>query len=184
MKILLIDDDPIAARVLQAQLQSFGHQLRVENNADAAWQAVMTNEYPVVVSDWMMPGVDGLEFCRRLRRRREGGYIYFILISSMPNTRENVELALKAGVDDFLSKDMPMHELWAILHMAGRILRYANQVQRLESLVLMCSYGRHIKDDNEVWEAIEQYITEHKLDVKPGHIKPPAAPADKPKTSS
>ncbi|MBM3856060.1 MAG: response regulator, partial [Verrucomicrobia bacterium] len=114
----------------------------------------------VVVSDWTMPGVDGLELCRRIRRRADAEYVYFILLTARDATKENQEEAADAGVDDFLTKPLDVPELWTRLRVAERILRYTTQVRQLEELLPICSYCKKIRDDRNYWQQIEGYISE------------------------
>jgi response regulator RpfG family c-di-GMP phosphodiesterase len=104
-----------------------------------------------------MPGIDGLEFCRRIRARGRD-YTYFILLSAVESNTGNLELALEAGVDDFLHKPVKMDELKMRLHVAERILNYATQVQQLESFIPLCSYCKKVRDDKNYWSQIESYI--------------------------
>jgi DNA-binding response OmpR family regulator len=91
------------------------------------------------VSDWRMPGIDGLGLCRMIRERG-GGYVYFILISSNKVTKENRRLAVEAGVDDFLSKPVDADELGLRLHVAERILGLSEEVKQLRSFLSICGY--------------------------------------------
>jgi DNA-binding response OmpR family regulator len=107
-----------------------------------------------------MPGVDGLELCRRIRRRVDAEYVYFILVTARDATKENQEEAADAGVDDFLTKPLDVSELWTRLRVAERILRYTTQVRQLEELLPICSYCKKIRDDRNYWQQIEGYISE------------------------
>jgi len=112
----------------------------------------------VIVSDWIMPGMDGLELCRRVRARVKTEYVYFILLTSREADLENQRAAIEAGVDDFLVKPLDRQELWMRLRVAERILRYATQVQQLEAFLPICSYCKKVRDDQNYWQQIEGYI--------------------------
>src|SRR5687767_5160259 len=131
MNVLAIEDQPIAAMQLTAALRTLGHAPTCVRDGQAAWAELARQPYRVVVSDWRMPGVDGLDLCRMIRNRG-GDYVYFILVSAVGVTRETREAALQAGVDDFLAKPIDPDELGMRLHVAERILRFTAQVKQLE----------------------------------------------------
>ncbi len=160
MKILAVEDDPVARAVLRKALQRLGHESIEAPDGDAAWKLLETETVRVVVSDWMMPNGDGLEFCRRIRARAGKDYIYFILLTGRDATEENQRAATDAGVDDFLTKPLDLQELWTRLRVAERILRYTTQVRQLEELLPICSYCKKIRDDQNYWQQMEGYINE------------------------
>jgi DNA-binding response OmpR family regulator len=157
MKILIVEDNAVAAAVLEAALVKLGHEPVRADDGLTAWRAFEAEPVRVVVSDWLMPGIDGLEFCRRIRARGRD-YTYFILLSAVESNTGNLELALEAGVDDFLHKPVKMDELKMRLHVAERILNYATQIQQLESFIPLCSYCKKVRDDKNYWSQIESYI--------------------------
>ncbi len=159
MKVLAIEDQPVAALQLAAALRALGHEPECVKDGLSAWQEIQREPYRVVVSDWRMPGVDGLELCRMIRERG-GEYVYFILISTTGVTRETREAALRAGVDDFLAKPIDPDELGMRLHVAERILRFTAQVKQLESFLPICSYCKKVRDDKKYWKEIEAYVNE------------------------
>jgi DNA-binding response OmpR family regulator len=160
VKILAVEDDAVARAVLNKALQRLGHDVVLAPDGEAAWQLVERDPVRVIVSDWMMPEVDGLELCRRIRRRAGVEYVYFILLTGRDATAENQRTAADAGVDDFLSKPLDVSELWTRLRVAERILRYTTQVRQLEELLPICSYCKKIRDDHNYWQQIEGYISE------------------------
>ena len=82
MKILIVEDDPIAAAVLEALLAQLGHEVGTATDGVAAWRQFQTAPRRLVISDWMLPGLDGLELCRRIRAHG-GEYTYFVLLSKI-----------------------------------------------------------------------------------------------------
>jgi DNA-binding response OmpR family regulator len=112
----------------------------------------------VVVSDWQMPRVDGLELCRRLRARG-GDYLYFILLTQMASNAKNLAEATEAGVDDFLGKPIDPGQLWMRLRVAERILGFTTEVKQLESFLPICGYCKNVRDDKNYWQRIEQYVS-------------------------
>ena len=113
----------------------------------------------MVVSDWTMPNTDGLELCRRIRKRVGAEYTYFILLTGRDATEENQTAAADAGVDYFLTKPLDLPGLWTRLRVAERILRYTKQVSQLEEMLPICSYCKKIRDDQNYWQQIEGYIS-------------------------
>lgn len=157
MKILTVEDDRVSGMLLESTLRQMGHELVSTKDGEEAWALFQADPLRVVVSDWNMPQMDGLELCRRIRQRG-GDYTYFILLTNRSTTRANREAALQAGVDDFLSKPLKSDELWMRLHVADRILNYATKLRQLEALIPICSYCRKVRDDKNFWEQIENYI--------------------------
>jgi sigma-B regulation protein RsbU (phosphoserine phosphatase) len=160
VKILAVEDDAVARAVLNKALLRLGHDVILAEDGEAAWARVQEESVRVIVSDWMMPGIDGLELCRRVRSRVGVEYTYFILVTAQDATEANQETAADAGVDDFLTKPLDVSELWKRLRVAERILRYTTQVRQLEELLPICSYCKKIRDDQNYWQQIEGYISE------------------------
>lgn len=157
MKILIVEDDPIAGAVLEASLKSLGHEVTMATDGQGGWDRFTTAAHRLVISDWMMPGFDGLELCRRIRSHG-GDYTYFILLSNLATSAENLDQAMAAGADDFLAKPVKAAELRARLHVAERILNYATQVRQLQQIIPICGYCRKMRDDRNYWSQVEEYI--------------------------
>ncbi|HRI43159.1 MAG TPA: diguanylate cyclase [Fimbriimonadaceae bacterium] len=128
MRILIAEDDPVSALVLRRVLEDLLHDVDHAASGHEAWKLAQTSPYDVIVSDWMMPGVDGLELCRLTRSRLEGAYTYFILLSSKSEREARIE-AVAAGVDDFLAKPVDTAELEARLTTARRILNMQDELR-------------------------------------------------------
>lgn len=160
MKILAAEDDPVSRAVLRRALHRLGHEVIEASDGEAAWRLLQGESVRVIVSDWQMPGADGLDLCRRVRGRVGVEYVYFILLTSSDATEENQRAAADAGVDDFLTKPLDVMELWTRLRVAERILRYTTQVRQLEELMPICTYCKKIRDDQNYWQQIEGYINE------------------------
>ena len=159
MKIQIVEDDTIAATLLASALKSLGHEARQAGGGQEAWEQLQREPVRVVISDWMMPGLDGLELCRRIRGQG-GDYTYFILLSNVSASGENLDQAMAAGVDDFLGKPAKVAELKARLHVAERILNYATQVRQLQEIIPICGYCRKLRDDRNYWSQVEEYISQ------------------------
>ena len=161
MKILAVEDDAVARAVLRQALRRLGHEVIEAADGETAWARLQSGEnVRVVVSDWMMPKIDGLELCQKIRAQVGVDYVYFILLTSRDATQENQTAAADAGVDDFLTKPLDLPELWTRLRVAERILRYTTQVRLLEEMLPICSYCKKIRDDQNYWQQLEGYISE------------------------
>lgn len=142
--------------MLRKALQRLGHETVEAVDGESAWSLLETDPIKVVVSDWMMPNGDGLELCRRIRRRPD--YTYFILLTGRGASEENRRAATDAGVDDFLTKPVDAEELWTRLRVAERIIGYTKQVRQLEQMLPICTYCKKIRDDRHYWQQMEDYI--------------------------
>lgn len=158
MKVLAVEDDPSALAILSRALVRLGHEVLTACDGEAALQILAVDPVRVVVSDWLMPGLDGLDFCRRVRARTGSEYVYFILLTAQSPSEENQQEAIDAGVDDFLQKPLQPREIGMRLRVAERIVSFATQVRQLEAFLPICGYCKKIRDDGNYWQQIESYI--------------------------
>lgn len=158
MKVLAVEDDPVALAVLTRTLRKLGHEAVTARDGEEALRLLETESVRMIVSDWMMPGVDGLELCRRVRGRLGSDYVYFVLLTGREPSADNQREAIEAGVDDFLNKPLRELEIWMRLRVAERILRFATQVRQLEEFLPICGYCKKVRDDRNYWQQIESYI--------------------------
>lgn len=121
MRVLIVEDDLDALELLENALVHFGYDVSQATDGNTALEMIRTGEYRLVVSDWEMPGMTGLELCREVRQRTSCGYTYFILLTSRSGTHSLID-GLKAGADEFLSKPFDPDELQHRLRVAERIL--------------------------------------------------------------
>jgi DNA-binding response OmpR family regulator len=103
MRILIADDDIIARKLIAAALTRDGHEVHAYEDGQALWEAFEESPAPMVVTDWMMPHVSGVEVCRRIRKLKSVDYTHVILVTSLSPSEHTLE-AFRAGVDDFVSK--------------------------------------------------------------------------------
>jgi two-component system cell cycle response regulator len=143
VRILIVEDDIVSQTILTKALDSRGHAVTIANDGAEAVRLIETNDFDVVISDWVMPNMDGVELCREIRYRDNANYIYFIMVTAKTD-REARLLALEEGVDDILVKPLDPSELVARLLVAERILRMqgelrekSGQLRSLESVVEM-----------------------------------------------
>jgi CheY-like chemotaxis protein len=161
MKILVAEDDPVSGKILQITLQHHGHEVEIAGSGEQAWELFDKNPVRVVVSDWMMPGLDGLDLCRRVRGRPKTDYTYFILLTANPTGGDNLRRAMDAGIDDFLSKPLDREAIMMRLRVAERILEFTTQIRALKELLPICMYCKKIRDDQDYWQQVETYIHSH-----------------------
>lgn len=109
MKIVVVDDDPVARLLIEVTLASMGHTVVACESGEEAWNAVAGSGAQIVVSDWMMPGMDGLELCRRVKNAEKP--VYFILVSSTLTSPQRERQAVEAGVDQCVTKPAMPDEL-------------------------------------------------------------------------
>ena len=161
MKILIAEDENISRSVLRRVLTRLGHEVVEAVDGEEAWRRLQAEPLRLIISDWMMPKVNGLELCRRIRGLNAPEYTYFILLTARDNSEENHGTAMEAGVDDFLTKPLRPNELFARLRVADRILRSTTQVHQLEGMLPICTYCKKIRDDQNYWAQIEHYLVQH-----------------------
>ncbi len=160
VKILAVEDDPVARAVLHQALLRLGHEVIEAKDGAEALRVLEKEPVRLIVSDWMMPELDGLGLCRAVRNRVNADYAYFILLTSREADVDNQREAIEAGVDDFLTKPLDLQEIWMRLRVAERILRYATEVRQLEAFLPICGYCKKVRDDQNYWQQIESYINE------------------------
>ena len=129
MKILIAEDQPTSALYLRRTIEKLGHEVTVAPDGEVAWQKLLEGDIPLLISDWMMPYLDGPELCRRLRKTQDDRYIYIILLTSL-DRREDRLNGLRAGADDFLTKPPDPDELAIRLEIAERIIAMHDQLAR------------------------------------------------------
>jgi CheY-like chemotaxis protein len=157
-RILMVEDDPVSARILQATLSKFGYEPVVARDGAEAWETFDRDPVRLIVSDWMMPGMDGLAFCEKVRARPQTPYTYFILLTANHTSAGNYELASAAGVDDFLTKPLDREAIRMRLRVAERILRYTAEIRQLQAMIPICVYCRKVRDEHDYWDLVETYL--------------------------
>jgi diguanylate cyclase (GGDEF)-like protein len=122
VRILIADDDPVSCRVLEAILIEWGYDVIIAQDGDEAWKILQAPGGPhLAILDWMMPGMDGIEICRRLRQQQDRIYVY-ILILTVKDRPEDLVEGMESGADDYLAKPFDPAELKVRLRAGRRIL--------------------------------------------------------------
>jgi two-component system chemotaxis response regulator CheY len=138
MNVLIVEDQQSSGLALASTLMRLGHEPRLITSGAAAWELIDREDWRLIVTDWIMPEVDGLELCRRIRARRGRSYQYVIMVTCRTDALDRLE-GLKAGADDFLTKPVSEEELALRLAIAQRILGVQAELEaknaRLEAMV-------------------------------------------------
>jgi two-component system, NtrC family, sensor kinase len=134
MKILVVDDDKIHKAILEKVLKSKGFEVVMVDNGRKAWDYFQANRASIVITDWMMPEMDGMELCRLIRSADAGYYTYIIVLSGKDSKEDQVKM-LQGGADDFILKPFNPKELLARIATGERVIRLENQHVKLESMI-------------------------------------------------
>lgn len=175
MRILIAEDDPVSRRVLETTLIKEGHEVVVTRDGAEAWEVLRRENAPsLVILDWMMPGLDGVELCRRMRQMGSSTPPYILLLTAKVN-KADIVLGLNAGADDYVAKPFDHYELHARIHVGARVLQLRKrlakrvreledaltQIKQLQGILPICSYCKNIRDDRNYWQRVESYISDH-----------------------
>lgn len=177
MQVLVVDDDEIAVTVAKKILTAEGHEVLVAESGEEALQMLPRSQIRVIVSDWNMPEMSGLDLCKRLRELKTVEYIYIIIVTSR-NSKDDMLMGLSAGADDFITKPFEPAELLVRVRNAERILSFETTSLTLFSLAKLAESkdpdtGNHL-------ERIRAYsrVMAHQLLSNPNYagVLPPRYP--------
>jgi phosphoserine phosphatase RsbU/P len=175
VRALIADDDRTTIVIVSHALQRCGLEVDIAYEGESAWRALSSPDGPrLAVLDWMMPSLDGLELCRRIRRDRPSANVYIILVTAR-ESRTDVVAGLDAGADDYVVKPFDQEELRARVQVGMRVLALQaslathvaemqaalSQVKQLDGLLPICSYCKRIRSDQDYWQQMEQYLAQH-----------------------
>lgn len=131
MRVLIADDETISRQLLAMLVERLGHECSLAASGEEAWELYERSQPDMLITDWMMPGLEGPELCRRIRGSGRSGYTYVIVQTSLEG-HEHVLTAMRAGADDFLVKPVQPEQLEARLVAAGRVTELHRQLARRE----------------------------------------------------
>jgi DNA-binding response OmpR family regulator len=175
VRILVAEDDSVSRRLLEATLSKWGFQVTTAADGKAALEALCKVDAPrLAILDWMMPELDGIEVCRRLRQHPQGASTHVIILTAK-GTKEDIVQGLESGADDYLTKPFDRGELRARVRVGLRALEMQqaladrvrdledalSKVKQLQRLVPICSYCKKIRDDTNYWQQVDQYMSAH-----------------------
>lgn len=174
-RVLLAEDEAVTRRLLERSLARFGYVVTSVGDGDEAWRVLNAPDAPALaLVDWGLPGLDGLEICRRLRERQGATYTYAMLISARAGKDDLLE-GFASGADDFLTKPVHMGELQARLRAGERIVEVertlASRLEALEATAArlhdlkgplpICMHCKRIRDESRQWERLESFFGAH-----------------------
>lgn len=161
MNILIAEDDLISRKLLTNILMELGHEVTVAHDGEEAWRMYQMRPTRIVISDWLMPKLDGVGLVNRIRAHPESEYTYVIMLTANVGQRENYFKAMRSGVDDFLAKPLDRIELSIRLEVAQRILKATSRIHSLENMLTICAYTKKINLPEEGWQTIEEFMRRH-----------------------
>lgn len=175
MKVLIAEDEAVTRRLLEASLTRWGYEVVAAADGNEAWALLQAPDPPqLVILDWCMPGMEGVQVCRQARQRPSLRSAYIILLTSR-GTKMDIVRGLETGADDYIIKPFHPDELRARVQVGSRVLRLqqalAERVRQLEDalasvktlqgLLPICSYCKKVRDDRNYWHRVENYIAGH-----------------------
>lgn len=172
MRILIAEDDLVSRNVLATVLEKCGHDVLATGSGVEAWEVMQQPDAPsMVVLDWSMPEMNGLEVCRRIRAAETGRPAYILMLAARTE-KANVVEGLDAGADDYLTKPYDADELrarvrvgcrildiqWRLVDRVGELSRALSEIRTLQGIVPICVYCKKIRHDREYWQRVEDYL--------------------------
>ncbi|TFH64194.1 MAG: response regulator [Gemmatimonadales bacterium] len=165
MRILVAEDEGVSRVVLSTKLKEMGHEVIEARDGSEAWSRYQEELPRIIITDWMMPGMDGGDLCQRVRAQVDRPYTYIVVLTSLSGKGRYLE-AMDAGADDFLTKPVDMDELTARLRVAERVLALQTEVQLMQRLLPICMDCKKIRDkdasweDQSSWQELEAFVAE------------------------
>ena len=175
MRVVIAEDDAVSRRILETLLRNWGYEVTTTVDGNAAWEALQDPNAPsLAILDIMMPGIDGLDLCRRVRQLPGSTPPYIILLTANQGVSEIVK-GIEAGADDYLTKPYDRDELRARLQVGARIIKLQTKlservqelevaldhVKQLQGILPICSYCKKIRNDLNYWQHVESYVSDH-----------------------
>lgn len=175
MKIIIAEDDHLSCRLLETHLRRWGHEVVAFDDGARALDAISSiGEPAIAILDWMMPGLDGPEICRKVRANPTTTQPYLVLLTSKEGSQSIIE-GLKAGADDYITKPFDAPVLQARVDVGIRVLELQSKlarrvkeleealanVKRLQGLLPICSYCKRVRNDGNYWQQVDMYLAEH-----------------------
>ncbi|MBI5250317.1 MAG: response regulator [Desulfomonile tiedjei] len=128
MRILVADDDPFIRRIVELALTKWGYEVMSVPDGNEALRLLSQDDGPrLAILDWMMPGIDGLEVIREVRRWDRQSYVYIVMLTGRSEARD-IETGLETGADDYITKPLDLMELKARISCAQRVIQLQSEV--------------------------------------------------------
>lgn len=168
--VLVADDDPVSLRLVEVALAKAGYNVISVTDGQQAWEWLQRPDGPrLAVIDWMMPGMSGLEICRRLRQRKDPRYVYVILLTARSD-KEDLIQGLQAGADDFIRKPFNLPELEARLRSGLRIVELQDRLlaaQRALEIRATHDYLTGLYNRQQILEVLQRELARSQREQKP-----------------
>lgn len=178
MKILVAEDEAVTRRVIESVLGRLRWDVVTAADGATAWRILETfegkNAPDLMVVDWMMPALDGIEICRKVRTT-PGLDLMYIIVLTQRIEKEDMAMAFAAGANDYIAKPFHPVELESRVRVGERMIRLQQslatrveelesalaEVKRLQGLIPICSYCKKVRNEQNYWQQVEAYITSH-----------------------
>ncbi|HEV8428188.1 MAG TPA: response regulator transcription factor [Pyrinomonadaceae bacterium] len=175
MRILIAEDDLVSCRILESTLAGWGYEVIVTRSGAEAWETLQQENAPrLAILDWVMPGIDGVEVCRRVRQIETSTPTYLILLTAK-GSKQNIVEGLSGGANDYITKPFNRDELRARVKVGVAVVELQQDlaervaeleaalahVKLLQGILPICSYCKHVRDDQNYWQNVETYVTNH-----------------------
>ena len=175
MKILIAEDDMFSRRLLEATLEKANYEVISCADGKSALRTYrQVPQIEIAILDWMMPGMSGLEVCRKIKANEEQSLTYVIMLTAKIQP-EDLALAMNSGADDYIAKPFNAVELNARINAGVRMIRLQRammgnilelqealaHVEQLQGIVPICAWCKKIRDDSDYWSSVEDYISKH-----------------------
>jgi len=157
MRVLAIDDDPSVLLSIRRQVQKAGFEVEVAVGGEEGLKRLAAGPFDIVVCDWMMPDVDGLEICRQIRSDEGRPYTYILMLTSR-DTPDDILLGVEAGADDYMTKPVHESEVRARLTSAGRIVKLERDLAaHVEALTKAMDEVKTLQGLLPIWHVLPQH---------------------------
>ena len=171
-RVLMAEDDLVSRKLLAASLKKWGYEPVVTCDGSEALEAFHADgSIQMAVLDWMMPGMEGPDVCRRIKEAKDRPFTYVIMLTALTEKRDIVK-ALSTGADDHLAKPWDATELEARINAGFRVVdletslrskindlkRALDHVKQLQGILPICAWCHKIRDDSDYWHSVEEYF--------------------------
>jgi len=175
VKVLIAEDDPISRFMLETSLKKWGYEVLVTSNGREAWDALQQEDTPqLAILDWMMPGMDGVQVCRKVRQTAATSGVYILLLTAK-GEKGDIVAGLEAGANDYVAKPFDRGELRARVQVGARmvelqqnladrgreLMEALSQVKQLHGILPICAHCKKVRNDQDYWQQVEGYISAH-----------------------
>lgn len=167
VSILIVDDQPTNLKVLLSFLKEHGFDIHIAENGNRALQVLENYQPDLILLDVMMPGMDGFETCRQIKKNEKTVSIPIIFMTALDSVEDKVA-GFEAGGVDYITKPLQQVEVLArinthiTLHRQKQELEQAlTEVKKLSGIIPICSVCKQIRNDEGYWQQVDQYIAEH-----------------------